>query len=214
MRRYAWWDWAVRSGMTPPAAPPCRSRWRERPRAGPSRADLGPRPGPAAVHRRARAAAGRASARRAVYQADAMIWSSPTYHGSVSGSFKNALDWLILLAENAPAVPVEQADRPGHHGGRGAGAAGGQHDGLHRPGAARLERAARPAGGRSRGSRSTRTGISKDEAVAAQLRSSARRWCAPPASSRPRAPATTPKVPVSGLQWRRPWTVSKAVEYR
>ena len=25
-----------------------------------------------------------------------MIWSSPTYHGSVSGSFKNALDWLIL----------------------------------------------------------------------------------------------------------------------
>ncbi len=37
-----------------------------------------------------------------VYQADAMIWSSPTYHGSVSGSFKNALDWLILLAENEP----------------------------------------------------------------------------------------------------------------
>jgi FMN reductase len=37
-----------------------------------------------------------------VYQADALIWSSPTYHGSVSGSFKNALDWLILLAENDP----------------------------------------------------------------------------------------------------------------
>ena len=37
-----------------------------------------------------------------VYQADALIWSSPTYHGSVSGSFKNALDWLILLAENEP----------------------------------------------------------------------------------------------------------------
>ena len=33
---------------------------------------------------------------------DAMIWSSPTYHGSVSGSFKNALDWLILLAERTP----------------------------------------------------------------------------------------------------------------
>jgi NAD(P)H-dependent FMN reductase len=29
-----------------------------------------------------------------VYQADALIWSSPTYHGSVSGSFKNALDWM------------------------------------------------------------------------------------------------------------------------
>jgi FMN reductase len=27
-----------------------------------------------------------------VYRPDAMIWSSPTYHGSVSGSFKNALD--------------------------------------------------------------------------------------------------------------------------
>src|SRR5580658_4735674 len=37
-----------------------------------------------------------------LYQADAMIWSSPTYHGSVSGSFKNALDWLILLAGNDP----------------------------------------------------------------------------------------------------------------
>jgi FMN reductase len=37
-----------------------------------------------------------------VYNADALIWSSPTYHGSVSGSFKNALDWLILLAENDP----------------------------------------------------------------------------------------------------------------
>jgi FMN reductase len=37
-----------------------------------------------------------------VYSCDAMIWSSPTYHGSVSGSFKNALDWLILLAERAP----------------------------------------------------------------------------------------------------------------
>jgi FMN reductase len=38
----------------------------------------------------------------AVYRSDAMIWSTPTYHGSVSGSFKNALDWLILLAERDP----------------------------------------------------------------------------------------------------------------
>jgi FMN reductase len=37
-----------------------------------------------------------------VYRCDAMIWSSPTYHGSVSGSFKIALDWLILLADRAP----------------------------------------------------------------------------------------------------------------
>jgi FMN reductase len=38
----------------------------------------------------------------AVYGCDALIWSTPTYHGSVSGSFKNALDWLILLAERDP----------------------------------------------------------------------------------------------------------------
>jgi FMN reductase len=37
-----------------------------------------------------------------VHNCDAMIWSSPTYHGSISGSFKNALDWLILLAERDP----------------------------------------------------------------------------------------------------------------
>ena len=36
------------------------------------------------------------------YACDGMIWSTPTYHGSVSGSFKNALDWLILLAERDP----------------------------------------------------------------------------------------------------------------
>jgi FMN reductase len=37
-----------------------------------------------------------------VHASDAMIWSTPTYHGAVSGSFKNALDWLILLAERDP----------------------------------------------------------------------------------------------------------------
>jgi FMN reductase len=38
----------------------------------------------------------------AVYRSDAMIWSSPTYQGSVSGAFKNAMDWLILLGERTP----------------------------------------------------------------------------------------------------------------
>jgi FMN reductase len=37
-----------------------------------------------------------------VYSCDALIWSTPTYHGSISGAFKNALDWLILLAERDP----------------------------------------------------------------------------------------------------------------
>lgn len=35
-------------------------------------------------------------------RADAMIWSSPLYHGTVSGAFKNALDWLQRLSGNDP----------------------------------------------------------------------------------------------------------------
>lgn len=31
-----------------------------------------------------------------------MIWSAPLYHGTISGAFKNALDWLQLLAERKP----------------------------------------------------------------------------------------------------------------
>lgn len=39
----------------------------------------------------------------AVYAADGLIWSSPLYHGTVSGSFKNALDWLNPLGRRDPA---------------------------------------------------------------------------------------------------------------
>jgi FMN reductase len=35
-----------------------------------------------------------------VRRADGMIWSSPTYHGTVSGVFKNALDFYELLADD------------------------------------------------------------------------------------------------------------------
>ena len=35
-------------------------------------------------------------------RADAMLWASPTYHGTVSGVFKNALDFLELLADDRP----------------------------------------------------------------------------------------------------------------
>jgi FMN reductase len=38
----------------------------------------------------------------AVGRADGMIWSSPLYHGTVSGAFKNALDWLQLLSRHDP----------------------------------------------------------------------------------------------------------------
>jgi len=37
-----------------------------------------------------------------------MIWSSPLYHGSISGSFKNALDWLILLGRREPAYLMDK----------------------------------------------------------------------------------------------------------
>jgi FMN reductase len=39
---------------------------------------------------------------KAVGDADGLIWSSPLYHGTISGSFKNALDWLQLLADHNP----------------------------------------------------------------------------------------------------------------
>jgi FMN reductase len=32
-------------------------------------------------------------------RADAMLWATPTYHGTVSGAFKNALDYMELLGE-------------------------------------------------------------------------------------------------------------------
>lgn len=38
----------------------------------------------------------------AVAAADGLVWSSPLYHGTISGSFKNALDWLELLANRDP----------------------------------------------------------------------------------------------------------------
>ena len=38
-----------------------------------------------------------------VYQADGLLWASPLYHGTISGSFKNAIDWLQLLGRREPA---------------------------------------------------------------------------------------------------------------
>jgi FMN reductase len=39
----------------------------------------------------------------AMYGADGLVWSSPLYHGTISGAFKNALDWLELLKRREPA---------------------------------------------------------------------------------------------------------------
>jgi len=38
----------------------------------------------------------------AVHAADGLMWSSPLYHGTVSGAFKNAIDWLQLLSDRTP----------------------------------------------------------------------------------------------------------------
>ena len=44
----------------------------------------------------------------AVYSCDGMLWSSPLYHGTISGSFKNALDWLQLLGDRKPAYLTDK----------------------------------------------------------------------------------------------------------
>jgi FMN reductase len=36
------------------------------------------------------------------YTADGLIWSSPLYQGTISGAFKNALDWLHPLGRRDP----------------------------------------------------------------------------------------------------------------
>jgi len=38
----------------------------------------------------------------ACYAADGMLWSSPMYQGTISGAFKNALDWLHALGTREP----------------------------------------------------------------------------------------------------------------
>jgi FMN reductase len=38
----------------------------------------------------------------ACYAADGMLWSSPMYQGTISGAFKNALDWLHVLGTREP----------------------------------------------------------------------------------------------------------------
>lgn len=38
----------------------------------------------------------------AAYTAHGLLWSSPLYNGTVSGAFKNAVDWLHLLGDRRP----------------------------------------------------------------------------------------------------------------
>lgn len=43
-----------------------------------------------------------------IYSCHGMLWSSPLYHGTISGSFKNALDWLQLLSDRQPAYLTDK----------------------------------------------------------------------------------------------------------
>jgi FMN reductase len=45
---------------------------------------------------------------QAVHEAEGLLWSSPLYHGTISGSFKNALDWLQLLSDREPAYLTDK----------------------------------------------------------------------------------------------------------
>lgn len=56
----------------------------------------------------------------AVHAAEGLVWSSPLYHGTISGSFKNALDWLELLSDRDPPYLSDKAVGL-------IGAAGGSH---------------------------------------------------------------------------------------
>jgi FMN reductase len=44
----------------------------------------------------------------AIHEADGLLWSSPLYHGTISGSFKNALDWLELLSDRQPSYLTDK----------------------------------------------------------------------------------------------------------
>jgi NAD(P)H-dependent FMN reductase len=38
----------------------------------------------------------------AIHNAEGLIWSSPMYNGTISGSINNPLDWLKLLGDRNP----------------------------------------------------------------------------------------------------------------
>lgn len=43
-----------------------------------------------------------------VHAAHGLVWATPLYHGSVSGAFKNAIDWLELLRTREPAYLTDK----------------------------------------------------------------------------------------------------------
>jgi hypothetical protein len=64
------------------------------------------------------------------YQVDGLIWSSPMYNGTISGSFKNALDWLILLGDRHPPYLTDKVVGLISTAGGMQGPAGGKYNGI------------------------------------------------------------------------------------
>ena len=74
------------------------------------------------------------------HAADGLIWSSPLYQGTISGAFKNALDWLRLLGDREPPFLHDKVIGLDQRSRRNPGTAGDQHDGVRDPRAARRGR--------------------------------------------------------------------------
>jgi FMN reductase len=51
---------------------------------------------------------GRAPTVRGRPQGGRLVMERPLYHGTISGSFKNALDWLRLLSDRKPAFLTDK----------------------------------------------------------------------------------------------------------
>jgi NAD(P)H-dependent FMN reductase len=72
----------------------------------------------------------------AACEASGLLWSSPLYHGTISGSFKNALDWLLSTSCGWAVSMVQRVscaweifDAAGRSGSRGhAGGAAAGHE--------------------------------------------------------------------------------------
>ena len=80
----------------------------------------------------------------AIYAAEGLIWSSPLYHGTISGSFKNALDWLELLQHRNPPYLTDKVVGLISSAGGVQGPASREHHGVRGPVPPRFRR---PVGG-------------------------------------------------------------------
>jgi NAD(P)H-dependent FMN reductase len=109
----------------------------------------------------------------ACYAADGMLWASPMYQGTISGAFKNALDWLPARRLRS-SVSARQGHRAHKRSGRNAGTAGYQHDGVLRPSTPGVGCPVRRSGGVRPGS-STQTATYGTKASASSSTHSAKR---------------------------------------